>query len=447
MMPEDESRAAARRRYTRSSSFQMALFFIVLCGAAVVILGYFGYYFYRGHFVYGTEAVIDAEMRHVMRYDSQAEIVAALDHEDRVFLLLDANNDKLAGNLVALPRAVSLLAEGTLVFALHEREYAAKIHTFPDGRRLLVGVDITAVSAEYRFMRGLSILTIAFMLLVIVTSYLISRFVVNNTNRIAATAKTIMDTGDLSQRIALTSRWDDLSSMASVLNEFLARIEHLMRGIRQVSDNIAHDLRTPLTRLRGHLEDLKAQKPVMKSKALTATCESLIAEADQILTTFNALLRIARIEAGRQHGAFAATDLKALVVDVLELYQPLAEEKEIALEAALSDTLLSCDRDLLFQAFANVLDNAVKFTPAGGRIAVALYEEGGHTIFVVTDSGPGIAADEKNRVFDRFYRAEQSRHTPGSGLGLSLVAAVIDVHGGRISLENAEPGLRVEIVL
>ncbi|WP_085905574.1 sensor histidine kinase [Kiloniella majae] len=433
----------------------MAVLFLMLCGTAVIILGYFSYYFTRGHFVHGTEAIIDTDLSYVSQWQDPARIANALDRPDRVYLLLSPDGKKIVGNLDELPETVSLLAEGTLTFSIPvaakansldtEKDYAAKIYTYPNKNRLLIGVDITPVTSDYKLMQWLSFLSIGFMVLVIITSYLISRFVATNTNRIALTAKQIIETGDLSQRIELTSRWDDLSYMAGVINDLLDRIQLLMRGIRQVSDNIAHDLRTPLTRLHHNLEALRSQDHIAQNQQAYETVDKLVNETDQMQRTFNALLRISRIESGKQHSAFEPLALDDLLQDVIELYEPLLEEKSITLKKDFETLVLQGDRNLLFQAFGNLMDNAVKFTPIGGRIDLGLHKQGTETAFVIEDNGPGVPSTDLEKIFERFYRAESSRHTPGSGLGLSLVGAVTDLHQGHISAENGEKGLRLTI--
>ncbi|WP_417455481.1 sensor histidine kinase [Kiloniella sp.] len=443
----------------------MAILFLLLCGTAVIILGYFSYYFSRGHFVQRTEAIIDTELSYVSQWQDPARIARALDRPDRVFLLLSSDEKKIVGNLEKLPETVSILAEGTLTFSTKpatgsnssgtqssgsrsfdtEKDYAAKIYTYPNKNRLLIGIDITSVTSDYKLMQWLSFLSIGFMVLVIITSYLISRFVVSNTNRIAVTAKQIIETGDLSQRIELTSRWDDLSYMAGIINDLLDRIQLLMRGIRQVSDNIAHDLRTPLTRLHHNLEDLRSQDHITQNPQAYEIVDKLVNETDQMQRTFNALLRISRIESGKQHSAFEPLELTELLQDVVELYEPLMEEKSITLKQDFETVALQGDRNLLFQAFGNLMDNAVKFTPAKGWINLTLNKQGTEIIFVIEDNGPGVPSSDLDKIFDRFYRAESSRHTPGSGLGLSLVGAVTDLHNGHISAENGEKGLRLTI--
>ncbi len=274
------------------------------------------------------------------------------------------------------------------------------------------------------------------MLMVIGTSFFISVFVVRRINLIADTAKEIINTGDLSRRISVDTRWDDLSNLAQILNDLLDRIESLMEGVKRVSDNIAHDLRTPLSRLRSELETLKNDTE-NKEKA-----EKLIAEADQLLRTFNALLRIANIESGKRSQTFSTLNLDTVLNDIIEFYAPLAEEKNITISSNLPTATLKGDKDLLFQALANLLDNAIKFTPENGTISIAT-TKGPH--ITISDTGPGISEEDKGKVFDRFFRAETSRHTAGSGLGLSLVVAVIELHKGKITLKDNNPGLTVTL--
>lgn len=413
----------------------MALFFTVLCGGAVLTLGYFNYYFNKGHYVYGTEQLILSDIRHAQPLNNSQDIEKALNVEGRIFLLSDKNENKLSGNIEKPPENVSLLTEGIIIFPIKDKKYAAKIYTFPDGRRLLSGVDITKISNDFRFMSWLSVISIIFMLIVIATSYLISHFVVKRTNDIAGIAQTIMRTGDLSKRIDVDSKWDDLSNMAQTLNSLLARIEDLMAGIRRVSDNIAHDLRTPLTRLRNDLEQIQKGKNIPN--------EELIAEADHLLDTFNALLRISRIETERQKSQFEIVGLHNVINDALELYEPLAEIKNIKLSSEIEEIKFNADQNLFFQAVANLLDNAIKFTPENGHIDIQLRKENQGFILSVQDDGSGVSENEKQKIFDRFYRTDSSRNTFGNGLGLSLVAAVVDLHDGEIIAENTNPGLKI----
>lgn len=447
MVPDTSSKTQNKRRYTQSSSFKMAVLFTVLLGMAMLILGYFSYYFGRGYFVRDTEAAINAQIDNMRLWDSEGRLEYALTHMPggrAAYVLMDESGAVVAGNIPNLPEELALLAEGTVVFSRPGgRIYAARLHTFDDGRTLMAGIDITETAHHYDRLQMLSFASIGFMILVIVTSFAISTFVVSRTNRIAQTAKDIMDTGDLSQRIVIDSRWDDLSYMATVLNALLARMEQLMQGVRQVSNNIAHDLRTPLTRLRNNLETLERTARLDGDEKASQAAEKMIEEADRLLSTFNALLRITRIEEGQEKHLFAPLMLDAVIRDVAELYEPLIEEKGVAFDINLMPVAVTGDRDLLFQLFANVLDNALKFTPQGGRVSVVTRVAGGQVEAMIADDGPGIRPEDRVRVFERFYRAEDSRHTPGNGLGLSLVAAVAALHGGAVRMEDNGPGLAV----
>lgn len=424
-MQDISSRNNESRRYIKSSSFIMALLFTVLCGAAALSLGYFINYFAKGHFVHSTEAVIDSELRYI-------EAVGIQDTQGKERFYAYLNED---GSLPAeLPSSISLLSEGIIVFDHPERKrrYAAKIHTFEDGKKLLVGTDITAISHDFKFMQWLGIASIVFVVVVVFVSYLISVFVVSGTNKIADTAREIIKTGDLSRRVELGSRWDDLSNMAAVLNLLLDRIEELMIGVKQVSDNIAHDLRTPLTRMRNKIESLSDSEQK----------QTLIEESDNILSTFNALLRISRLETEKQRSQFSQVNLKDIVCDVAEFYEPLAEERGITLQIDVADALITGDRDLLFQAYANILDNALKFTPENRTIEITLLKDSNIEI-TFKDSGSGVPENEIGNIFDRFYRGEKSRSSSGTGLGLSLVKAVIELHDGRVKAQNTDTGLQI----
>ncbi|MBM3629720.1 MAG: HAMP domain-containing protein, partial [Alphaproteobacteria bacterium] len=251
--------------------------------------------------------------------------------------------------------------------------------------------------------------------------------------------------GDLSTRVALTGAGDEFDRLSGDINVMLDRISELMDGVRQVSNAIAHDLRTPLARLRGRLE--AALRASDSPERFRATAEAALQELDQVVRIFEALLRIAEIEAGHRRAAFAPLDLAVLAADVAELYQPLAEQRGLALEATLAPAACTGDRTLVAQALANLVDNAIKYTQAGGHVRVATAMRDGNVELVVEDDGPGIPEGERDKVVRRFYRLEPSRGTPGSGLGLSLVVSVARLHGGRLELEDAAPGLRARLVL
>lgn len=280
------------------------------------------------------------------------------------------------------------------------------------------------------------------MMSVVLVSFFISMFVVSRINIIGQTAQNIMATGDLSERISIDSNWDDLSNLAQSLNAMLARIEELMIGIRDVSDNIAHDLRTPLARLRTQLESA-LKKPLTEEEI-----DNLLKETDELLGTFNALLRISQIEKGSQKFEFKQTSLKTILADVIELYDPLAEEKAITIKHKLIELpTIPTYGHLIFQMIANIIDNALKYSPKESTVLIELAVDDDYQLIRISDQGIGIKSEEHDKVFDRFYRSDKSRHTEGNGLGLSLVKAALALHKGEITFKDNNPGLVVEIRL
>jgi signal transduction histidine kinase len=438
----------------------MALLFTVLLSAAVLCLAYFLYDFGREGYERESEATINAVIANVLfelQLNSGQNVDQIIDRRSKEqdgvhFLLADIDGNRLAGDLTGFPADVDLITEGVIRFKVEQDvmgqvldvQVAAKIHTFDNGNQLLVARDIDEIARRFARLRLLSLMSIVCMSLVIIVSYLISLFVVSRINRMSDTALEIIQTGDLSRRLVIDSRWDDLSHLSGVLNQMLERIEKLMDGVKQVSDNIAHDLRTPLTRLRNQLES------VVQNRAKAKDVGELIEEADNILQTFQSLLRISRMDAGQERVSFEELDIQKVFQDVVELYHPLAEEKSIDLQVAgQPGCMVHGDRNLLFQAFANVLDNALKYSEPGGCIRARLQQSADNQVVIaVEDQGPGIPDAEKERVFDRFYRCDASRSSRGSGLGLSLVASIIRLHSGSVSLDDCEPnGLLVQLKL
>jgi signal transduction histidine kinase len=276
-----------------------------------------------------------------------------------------------------------------------------------------------------------------------------SRRVLRRIDTINATSTKIMS-GNLSERIPVTKRNDEFDVLATSLNAMLDRIEALMQGLKEVTDNVAHDLKTPLTRLRNRAES--ALRETQPGEAQRAALETTIAESDKLIKTFNALLMIARAEAGAPSGAFADIDLSTVAEDVAELYGPVAEEQGIALETRIEPGItLRANRELIGQALVNLIDNALKyFEPQEGkvgRIVIGMRTEKGRVLIEVADNGPGIPVEDRLRVVERFVRLEKSRTEPGSGLGLSLVAAVARLHKGELRIEDNAPGVRAVIDL
>jgi signal transduction histidine kinase len=246
--------------------------------------------------------------------------------------------------------------------------------------------------------------------------------------------------------VKLSGRGDEFDQLAELINDMLDRIGRLMDGVRQVSNAIAHDLRTPITRARTRLEDalLHAGTPC----ALRAAIERATVDLDGIVAVFQALLRIAEIEAGSRRSSFARVDVTPLVSSVAELYGVVAEERDVCLTVDAHGAVPAYgDGALIQQAIANLVDNAVKFSPVGGKVQLSMRSAEDGLQIIVADQGPGIPAEERNKARERFYRGEAARSTPGSGLGLALVQAVAQLHGGALRLEDNAPGLRAILVL
>jgi signal transduction histidine kinase len=268
--------------------------------------------------------------------------------------------------------------------------------------------------------------------------------VLRRIDTINSTATKIMS-GNLAERVPVTKRNDEFDGLATSLNQMLDRIEQLMQGLKEVTDNVAHDLKTPLTRLRNKAE--AALRDGGSGEAQRGALENVIAESDKLIKTFNALLMIARAEAGTPSGALADVDLSAVAADVAELYGPVAEEQGMTLETEVTEGIrLKANRELIGQALVNLVENALKYFEKDGgrdgRIVIGVRRSDGRVLIEVADNGPGVPAEERERVLQRWVRLEQSRTEPGSGLGLSLVAAVARLHKGTFRLEDNEPGVR-----
>lgn len=367
-----------------------------------------------------------------------------------IYLLTTYTLQPLVGNLDRWPKNASI-SNDWLEFALEVNEETnethlarARIFRLPGRYGLLVGRDIHQLTqAKRRIIQALTWGLAIMVLLAFTGGLVLSRRTVRKIERINQATRSIMS-GDLSRRMPVTDRNDDFDQVADNLNQMLDRIQTLMEDIRRVSDNIAHDLRTPLARLRQHLEEARQEEDPNSRSA--ANLESSIREADSLLATFNALLRIARIEAGQITAGFGSLDFRTLLDDVVEFYEPLAEEKSQQLSVELRDNIDTLgDRDLLFQALANVIENAIKYTPEDGHISISLARSGEQAVITIADNGPGIPETERERVFRRFYRLDQSRSTVGNGLGLSMVSAIVGMHNGEITLMDNHPGLKIEM--
>ncbi|MFN9002863.1 MAG: ATP-binding protein [Alphaproteobacteria bacterium] len=454
------------KRYTRSSSFIVATTSAIILAIALSILAYFLYLFSNTDFVRETRAAIVTDIENMQDWyelHGIKEVIRILEHrngstQNHFYLLVDDKGQKLAGNLKEFPRNTTqeqellkfeiphtelVLAEASTRPESVEYDILAKTHSFDNGYQLLVGRDVDDVEITQKLVGILAWICLAVLILVMVANFLISLYVVRRVNHIAITAGQIMETGDLSQRIRMNAYWDDLSYLARVLNHMLASIEKLVEGVKQVSDNIAHDLRSPLTRLQHRIEKISTDKPMTDLER-----QKLLQESQSLLAMFNGLLRIAEVESGKHSSEIQKVELSAIIQDAVELFEPVAQEKNLIIRTELTLHTHPVDRDLLFQAIINLLENSLKFTPRGGEVTITLSSRSGRAAIIVSDTGPGISDADKLKVFRRFYRVDTSRNTPGYGLGLSLVKAIVEYHAGTLTLEDNTPqGLKVTILL
>ncbi|MCS6855818.1 MAG: ATP-binding protein [Elioraea sp.] len=371
----------------------------------------------------------------------ESRLADDVDNES-LFLLLDPRGAKRAGNLEAWPAFLAPdaeVGEGRLIRDGVETTVRLRGLAFADGARVLAGRDVGA----RRQLQALVADAVFYGLVLAVVlaasgGVLVAQVLARRTAPLLATAAAIGQ-GELGRRVPLSGNDDEFDRLAQSFNAMLDRIAGLMEGVRQVSNAIAHDLRTPIARTRAGLEEVL--RGAREAEDLKAGIERGIEELDRVIGLFQALLRIAEIEAGARRSAFAPFDLAATVEDVAALYEPLAEAKAIRLQTAVPPSLaLVGDRDLVAQAVANLVDNAIKFTPQGGlvRLAVSVAEPWAEVS--VTDSGPGMPEELRARATERFFRAEACRSAPGFGLGLALVEAVAQLHGGRLDLNPGPAG-------
>jgi signal transduction histidine kinase len=370
---------------------------------------------------------------------------------DNVYILADPSLTPLAGNLRTWP-STATAARGWMEFRAPEPSpnatraplLRAMLETLPSGERLLVGTDISELDSLTDQIKAAAISGVALIfVLAAVASVLVTRRTVGRIEQINATSRAIMQSG-LDKRIPLRGTNDEWDRVAENLNQMLDRIETLMGEVRQVSDNVAHDLRTPLTRMRGRLEKAyHAQRIAGDDQSLIG---DTIADLDSVLRIFSSITRIAQIETQARTNGFRSVNLVEIASEVVELYDAAAEQDGTRLTIVGDrEVLVTGDRDLIFDAIANLVDNAIKHGRAGGQVVVANETIDGRPVISVADDGPGIPAQEHEQVFKRFYRLERSRYTPGNGLGLSLVAAVAHLHSAQIEMLDNAPGLKFRI--
>lgn len=443
----------------RSQAFRIVFVYVAVFALSVSALLAFTYW--------NTERALDAQTDQII----SAEIAGLSEQYQRVglrglvevvmtrsahggpglYLLLNRKKEPIAGNLDGMPQGIK--GRGAEIEFDYERRIEGQVQlrrargrvfNLLGGFQLLVAQDVHERYLTEKLFSTTLPWTIALMLMLgLLGGALISRNMLRRLDQINRTAGQIF-AGDFTRRVPVSTAHDEFDTLADSLNRMLDRIERLMRGVREVTDSVAHDLRTPLNRLRNRLEETLRHLDPAGVEA--GDIESAMRETDQIIATFNAILLIAEADAGVTRGAMASIDLAPIADDIADLYGPLAEEKGVTLEIRpAGETVVEGNRSLISQALANLVDNAIKYTPSGGRVSVwpAMTPDG--VDLTVSDTGPGIPQSERARVVERFVRLEASRNSPGTGLGLSLVSAIARLHNAQLILEDNAPGLRAVI--
>lgn len=366
--------------------------------------------------------------------------------------LFDAQGHRIAGNLSRLP--ADLPPDGNVhstrvapleLSGVSEETVRAVARLLPGGGYLVIGRNIELLERlKDVVFRALALGVVPLMLFSLAAGGFLSWRAQKRIKDVHHAAERIR-LGQLRERLPTRGGRDDFDRLALSVNRMLDEIERLLNEIRATGDEIAHDLRTPLTRVRARLE--RALDPARSHDELKDAINKAIIGLDQALTIITALLRIREIEAGQRRSGFSEVDLQAIVLSIAELYQPIAEEKGVRFEV-ISRALnpVRGDRDLLMEAVGNLVDNAIKFTPRGGSVQLSLLERGADQVIRIGDTGPGVAPQEREMIFARFYRSERTRQVAGTGLGLSLVAAIAKLHNIGVSIEDNNPGCVVDLV-
>lgn len=444
-------------RLLRTESFRLTAIFVALIVSAMLILMTLVYAITHKAFQTEVRDSITHDLASIEEgYRSQGvsevkEIVHQRlfrTHGTDYFLLETAAGVKLAGNLPAMP---AIAGERRLPLPHpvageedEDHEIVGRGSFLAPGLYVFVGRDLyLATAAEESVLQTFGWVLGATLLVALMGGILLSNSLLSRMDAITRTCRAIM-AGHLSDRIPERGTRDEFDQLVGTINAMLDRISALMENVQQISSDIAHDLRTPLTRLRHQLES--AHNDATSVEGYADAVERAIAESDTILTTFSALLRIGQLESGTAGIPMEAVDLSALLIELVDIYRPAAEDGGHELRPRIAPGVtVRGDRTMLTQVFANLIENAMTHSPPHGTIAVDLEQHAGTAVASIADNGPGIPETEREKVFRRFYRLEHSRSTPGSGLGLSLVRAIVDLHKATIDLADNHPGLRVEI--
>lgn len=457
-------------RLIHTFTFRLGLVYVGLFSASVVLL--FGFiYTYAGSY-------LDAQVRDTIRLryavladeyrqngsagvESRiAEMIASDDEASEIYLLVNREDERLAGNLDEWPRFAEVegafekngqwvrfnIEASRLNSENQTGRIAVQAVTIPlsKWRSLLVGQTLqNREKVEQAIINTFGASLLVTLLMALGGAAVMTRSVMRRLSVINRSAETIMQ-GDISARIPHARDGDEFDDLSQTLNRMLDTIEQLLQSLSQFANNIAHDLRSPLTRIISRTD--AGLRGLKEHSAARKLLERNVAEMQELVGTFNSILRISELEANTEFREFGPCDLSAIIDNLVEFYEPLASEKEVSLQNHVNGPLpIEGEKNLLTQAFANLLDNAIKFTPEGGQVRVSSARTRKGIEIVIADSGPGIPDAFRDKVFEKFFRMEESRHTRGNGLGLSLVAAIARIHDAEITLEDNAPGLRVRL--
>lgn len=450
-------------RIFQTFTFRLGLIYVVLFSLSVILL--FGFiYTFAMNYLEGqvNEAIrlkyqyLAEEYRQTGSSGLEARIKDAIADDTegtQIYLLINQKQEKIAGNLNTWPTGaikdgpfdkdgfwVHFRIEGTSIYPKGIRVKAVMV-PLSKWRSLLVGLSLQeSERIQQTIVQTFGATLLLTLLIAFIGALVMTRSVMRRINVINRSAVTIMH-GNLSARIPFTSGGDEFDELSSNLNQMLDKIEMLLQSLSQFANNIAHDLRSPLNRIITRLD---ANVRNMEDPKIRKLLQQNIADMEGLVATFNAILKISELEANTEFRTFEPCELRGLVENLIELYEPYAAEKNITLSQSLPTPLIiHGEKHLLTQAFANLIDNAIKFTESGGRVHIGCDMSEGSTTLTFADNGPGIPPEYRDKVFEKFFRMEQSRHTKGNGLGLSLVAAIARIHGAHLSLRENMPGLIV----
>lgn len=451
-------------RTLKTFTFRLASVYVGLFSVSVVILFGFIYTFAMGYVQTQVNDNVRMQYGYLTNEYHQSgsagvearinELINADDDGTEIYLLINNKNEKLAGNLNEWPANaihessfekngnwVSFHIEGT---RYSQQNIKVKAITVPlsKWRTLLVGKTLqNTEKIEQIIVQTFWASLLVTLIMAFVGALVITRSVMNRINVINRSAYTIMH-GELSTRIPFTKGGDEFDELSSNLNNMLDRIEMLLKSLGQFANNIAHDLRSPLNRIINRLDD--GLRKIDDENPARYLLDKNIADMHELIGTFNSILKISELEANTEFRDFQPCNLQKIIENMVEFYEPYAAEKEIMIINHIqSDTMLRGERNLLTQAFTNILDNAIKFTPRGGQVDISCEQNPEFIDVIIADNGVGIPSDYMDKVFEKFFRLEQSRHTKGNGLGLSLVDAIAGIHNAEVILSDNNPGLKV----